>query len=66
MTHPDAVDAWEWPLDTPPCIICDYDANEPLGFLGPLVWYRCRACGMVYSTDAESTPPATAPKETRQ
>ena len=52
---------------SPPCPMCEYDVNDPLGeFDSSPTWYRCRACGIVYKEADPPTPPATAPKETRQ
>ena len=36
----------------PTCPVCDGE-GEVLGQLGNLIHYRCRACGMDFSTDAD-------------
>jgi rubredoxin len=33
------------------CPACEAE-NEPLDSLGTLIWYKCRACGMMYHDDA--------------
>lgn len=32
------------------CPMCGYP-NVPMGELGPVSWYRCRACGIDYSNE---------------
>ena len=33
------------------CPACGAENEEAMGQLGSLIWFRCRACGMPYSTE---------------
>lgn len=44
-------------MDEPPCCpACGDDTAVPIGTLGNLTWFRCRACGMDFSQDDETNP----------
>jgi tRNA(Ile2) C34 agmatinyltransferase TiaS len=40
--------------DVARCTECDGEGRS-MGFLGMLQWFRCRACGMEFSAQAEGT-----------
>lgn len=40
--------------DVARCPECDGEGRS-MGFLGMLQWFRCRACGMEFSAQAEGT-----------
>lgn len=48
-----AHDLGEMPEAPPDCIICGGDLRV-LGFLADTLFYRCRSCGMEYSSDSGS------------
>ena len=37
--------------DDPVCPACGSEHSEPLGKLGNLTWYKCKACGFTYHND---------------
>lgn len=48
-------EAWDEDEDTdhytPPCPACSSEGAVPLGAMGRLEWYRCRRCGIDFSSD---------------